>query len=56
LIIGRKVPVLTIVTGGIPIKRLNGELCPYNFNQPRSGKPQLTERGYRLTGIPYIKA
>lgn len=42
--------------GGVPFTRLDGKPCPHNFKVPRSGKPQLTERGYKLTGIPYIKA
>ncbi|KAJ9093167.1 hypothetical protein QFC21_006483 [Naganishia friedmannii] len=33
----------------------NGEPCPYNQWKPRS-PPVLSERGYKLTGIPYIKA
>lgn len=33
----------------------NGEPCPYNHWKPRS-PPKLSERGYKLTGIPYIKA
>jgi hypothetical protein len=41
--------------GGVPFKRLNGEPCPHNYQQPKSGRPVLTERGYKLTGIPYIK-
>ncbi|KAH6657044.1 hypothetical protein BKA67DRAFT_635087 [Truncatella angustata] len=39
--------------GGIPVKR-NGQDCPYNTGKPRKA-PELTERGYRLTGIPYIQ-
>lgn len=33
----------------------NGEPCPHNQWKPRA-PPQLSERGYKLTGIPYIKA
>jgi len=40
--------------GGLKPLR-DGEECPHNFATPRSGRPQLTERGYKLTGIPYIK-
>ncbi|KAL3464919.1 hypothetical protein BJX64DRAFT_286106 [Aspergillus heterothallicus] len=32
----------------------NGTPCPHNRKQPTK-KPQLDERGYKLTGIPYIK-
>ncbi|CAI6101224.1 hypothetical protein V2G26_000264 [Clonostachys chloroleuca] len=40
--------------GGVPIKR-GGKNCPYNDWKPR--KPvELSERGFKLTGIPYIKA
>lgn len=38
----------------LPVYR-NGEADPYNRAKPR--KPvQLSERGFRLTGIPYLKA
>lgn len=40
--------------GGYPIKR-DGELCPYNDGKPRRA-PELTERGFKLAGIPYITA
>jgi len=40
--------------GGVPVLR-DGEPDPYNYNVPKSGPPKLTERGYKLTGIPYIK-
>jgi hypothetical protein len=40
--------------GGIPVLR-NGEPCPYNTNRPRKA-PELTNRGFLLTGIPYITA
>ncbi|KAI4735403.1 hypothetical protein E4T50_14086 [Aureobasidium sp. EXF-12298] len=33
----------------------NGTLDPFNRTEPVN-KPQLSERAYRLTGIPYIKA
>ncbi|KXH35356.1 hypothetical protein CSIM01_08931 [Colletotrichum simmondsii] len=39
--------------GGIPVLR-NGEPCPYNTGKPRS-VPKLSERGFKLTGIPYIQ-
>lgn len=39
--------------GGVPIKRQNGEQCTYNDFKPRQ-LPQLSERGFKLTGIPYI--
>jgi hypothetical protein len=41
--------------GGVPVNRLDGKPCPYNDWKPRQ-PVQLTERGMRLTGIPYIKA
>lgn len=38
----------------LPVHR-NGELDPYDRKKPR--KPvQLTERGFKLTGIPYLEA
>lgn len=38
----------------LPVYR-NGEPDPYNRHRPR--KPvQLSERGFKLTGIPYLKA
>ncbi|KAF5666586.1 phytanoyl dioxygenase [Fusarium circinatum] len=40
--------------GGISVLR-NGEPCPYNTNKPRKA-PELTNRGFLLTGIPYITA
>ncbi|KAI0476580.1 hypothetical protein GGR56DRAFT_481415 [Xylariaceae sp. FL0804] len=40
--------------GGVPIIR-DGQPCPYNDGKPRQ-LPKLTERGYKLTGIPYIAA
>ncbi|KAK2041708.1 hypothetical protein LZ31DRAFT_471923 [Colletotrichum somersetense] len=40
--------------GGIPVLR-NGEPCPYNTGKPRQA-PKLTERGFLLTGIPYIQS
>jgi hypothetical protein len=40
--------------GGLPVLR-DGKLDPYHSEVPRSGKPQLSERGMRLTGIPYIR-
>ncbi|KZL78253.1 phytanoyl-CoA dioxygenase [Colletotrichum tofieldiae] len=39
--------------GGIPVLR-DGEPCPYNTGKPRQ-VPELTERGFQLTGIPYIQ-
>ncbi|KAJ1324214.1 phytanoyl-CoA hydroxylase [Microdochium nivale] len=42
------------VGGGLPVLR-NGEPDPYNINQPRQ-RPELNETGFKLTGIPYIKA
>ncbi|KAF5526371.1 putative phytanoyl-CoA dioxygenase [Colletotrichum aenigma] len=39
--------------GGIPVKR-GGEPCPYNTGKPRE-VPRLSERGFKLTGIPYIQ-
>ncbi|KAH8662227.1 hypothetical protein BX600DRAFT_414273 [Xylariales sp. PMI_506] len=39
--------------GGIPVLR-NGEPCKYNGGKPRA-PPQLTETGFKLTGIPYIQ-
>lgn len=33
----------------------NGELDPHNRTEPVK-KPVLSERVYKLTGIPYIKA
>ncbi|TLD14964.1 hypothetical protein PspLS_10836 [Pyricularia sp. CBS 133598] len=39
--------------GGLPTLR-NGEPCPYNTGKPRRA-PELTERGFRLTGVPYIQ-
>ncbi|KAG9559784.1 hypothetical protein KCU71_g6457, partial [Aureobasidium melanogenum] len=33
----------------------NGKPDPLNTWKPRQ-PPQLSERGYKLTGIPYIKA
>ncbi len=41
--------------GGVPIRRQDGNDCPYNDWKPRQ-PVKLTERGLRLTGIPYIKA
>jgi hypothetical protein len=40
--------------GGVPVLR-NGELDPYNRDSPRQ-PVSLSERGFKLTGIPYIKA
>lgn len=40
---------------GLPVLR-NGEPDPLNTGRPRSGVPQLSERGMKLTGIPYITA
>lgn len=33
----------------------DGKPCPYNHWKPRN-PPQLSERAYKLTGIPYIKS
>jgi hypothetical protein len=41
--------------GGVPIKRQDGNDCPYNDWKPRQ-PVKLSERGLRLTGIPYLKA
>ena len=41
--------------GGVPIRRQDGKDCPYNDWKPRQ-PVKLSERGLRLTGIPYIKA
>jgi hypothetical protein len=38
----------------LPILR-DGVDDPLNFRVPKSGKPQLSERAYKLTGIPYIE-
>ena len=40
--------------GGIPILR-DGKPCPYNTGKPREA-PKLTNRGFQLTGIPYMTA
>lgn len=42
------------VMGSNKAKR-DGELCPHNRFEPVR-KPVLSERAYKLTGIPYIKA
>ncbi|KAJ3513320.1 hypothetical protein NM208_g15205 [Fusarium decemcellulare] len=39
--------------GGIPVLR-DGEPCPYNTGKPREA-PKLSNRGFQLTGIPYIQ-
>lgn len=41
--------------GALPLIR-NGEQDKLHHLVPKSGKPLLSERGYRLTGIPYIDA
>jgi hypothetical protein len=41
--------------GALPLIR-NGEPDPLHHLTPKSGKPQLSERGWKLTGIPYITA
>lgn len=41
--------------GGLPVLR-DGKPDPYHHDIPKSGKSQLNERGFNLTGIPYIKA
>jgi hypothetical protein len=41
--------------GGVPIRRQDGKDCPYNDWKPRQ-PVKLSERGLRLTGIPYIEA
>lgn len=38
--------------GGIPVLR-DGEPCKYNTGKPRN-PVQLSERGWKLTGVPYI--
>jgi hypothetical protein len=38
----------------LPVFR-NGEADPYNRSKPRQ-PVKLTERGYKLTGIPYLEA
>ncbi|UPL00743.1 hypothetical protein LCI18_011677 [Fusarium solani-melongenae] len=40
--------------GGIPVLR-DGKPCPYNTGKPREA-PVLSERGFQMTGIPYIRA
>ncbi|KAH7333425.1 hypothetical protein BKA65DRAFT_527578 [Rhexocercosporidium sp. MPI-PUGE-AT-0058] len=40
--------------GGLPINR-GCVPDPHNTTVPRSGKPFLSERAFKLTGIPYIK-
>lgn len=40
--------------GGPPVNR-DGKPCPYNTGKPRQ-PVELTERGYLLTGIPYIES
>ncbi|KAH8879501.1 hypothetical protein GQ53DRAFT_854569 [Thozetella sp. PMI_491] len=39
--------------GGVPTLR-DGKPCPYNTGKPRQ-PVQLSEEGFRLTGIPYIQ-
>ncbi|KAH9842200.1 Phytanoyl-CoA dioxygenase [Teratosphaeria destructans] len=39
--------------GRIPAKR-DGAVCPYERERPTK-EPQLDERAYKLTGIPYLK-
>ncbi|PVI05798.1 hypothetical protein DM02DRAFT_684233 [Periconia macrospinosa] len=39
----------------LPVLR-NGQPDPHNRVKPASGAPKLSERGFQLTGIPYIKA
>lgn len=38
----------------LPVLR-DGVPDPLNYKIPKSGSPKLSERGYRLTGIPYVK-
>ncbi|GAK63261.1 phytanoyl- dioxygenase [Moesziomyces antarcticus] len=40
--------------GGLPVLR-DGKPCPYNTGKPRQ-QPALSQRGWQLTGIPYMKA
>lgn len=40
---------------GTNIAKRDGAECPHNRSRP-SVEPQLTERGFKLTGIPYIIA
>jgi len=39
---------------GSNVAMRNGTPDPHNRNKPRK-VPQLDERGYKLTGIPYIR-
>jgi len=39
-------------SGGLPVIR-DGKPCPYNTGKPRA-VPKLSERGYKLAGIPYV--
>ena len=39
----------------VPVMR-DGEPDKHNFKMPKSGKPVLGERAFKLTGIPYIEA
>ncbi|KAH7388901.1 hypothetical protein BKA64DRAFT_124517 [Cadophora sp. MPI-SDFR-AT-0126] len=41
--------------GGVPVNR-GGKPDPLNHKVPKSGRPVLSERAFKLTGIPYIKA
>ncbi|KAM0706050.1 hypothetical protein Q7P35_007410 [Cladosporium inversicolor] len=45
----------TAHVGALPLIR-DGEQDPLHHLVPKSGKPQLNERAFRLTGIPYIMA
>lgn len=40
--------------GGIPVLR-DGVPCPHNKDRPAE-RPVLSEEGFKLTGIPYVKA
>lgn len=37
----------------LPVLRA-GKKCHLNHKVPKSGKPQLSERGLKLTGLPYV--
>jgi len=40
---------------GTNVAKRDGVPCPYNRTRP-SVEPVLSERAFKLTGIPYIKA
>ncbi|KAG8626803.1 hypothetical protein KVT40_005748 [Elsinoe batatas] len=41
--------------GGLPVLR-DGKLDALHHKIPKSGRPELSERAFKLTGIPYITA